>query len=371
MAGPLHGLRVIELAGKGPVPHAGMVLADLGATVVLVQRPGEDHSVLTAGGPDHLLRGRQVIEVDIKSETGRETLLGILEYADIFIEGFRPGVAERVGLGPDVLLTHNPRLIYGRITGWGRHGPLAQRAGHDINYLALTGVLHALGDPPGPPVAPLNLLGDFGGGSMLLLVGILAALWERAQSGQGQVVDAAMVDGVSLLAQMIHAMRAAGSWRDERASNLLDGGAPFYATYACADGGYVAVGALEPQFYAQLLLGLGLDTAQLPEQLDAAGWPRLRAHFRERFASKTREEWVEHFADTDACVTPVLSFGEAHEDEHLHAWETFAVIDGAIQPAPAPRFSRSQVPTPHGPSDRLSDAGQILATWSRPDQTPR
>jgi alpha-methylacyl-CoA racemase len=369
--GPLQGVRVVELAGKGPGPHAAMLLADLGADVVRVERPGEHASVLTGGAPDHLLRGRRIVALDLKDPHDVVVLRDLLAQADVMLEGFRPGVLERLGLGPDVVLEHNSRLVYARITGWGREGDLAPRAGHDINYIALSGVLHAIGPAGQPPVPPLNLLGDFGGGSMLAVIGVLGALVERDRSGHGQVVDVAMVDGVCLLAQMIHAMRGAGTWNDTRGSNLLDGGAPFNTTYACADGGFIAVGALEGEFYAQLVDGLDLDLRELPAQLDPAGWPFLRERFAERFATRSRDEWAEQFAGTDACVTPVLQFEEALHDEHLASRGTFIDLDGVRQPAPAPQFSRTPSPLPAPPPSAPTDARGVLAGWQRHDQTPR
>ncbi|MCK9878930.1 CoA transferase, partial [Frankia sp. Ag45/Mut15] len=333
--GPLAGLRVVELASIGPGPHAAMVLADLGADVIRVERPG-------AGQPtDHTLRNRRWIRVDLKDPAGRTTVLDLLDRADVLLEGYRPGAAERLGLGPEVCLSRNPRLVYGRMTGWGQTGPLADRAGHDINYLSLTGLLHAIGPADRPPVPPLNLVGDFGGGSMLLVCGVLAALWERSVSGVGQVVDAAMVDGASVLAQLMWAFRGMGLWTDDREANTLDGAAPFYSTYTCSDGRYVAVGALEPQFYALLLAGLDLAGETLPGQYDRKGWPVLRARFAGAFASRTRDEWAAVFDGTDACVTPVLTFAEAGSHPHLAARSTIVTIDGVEQAAPAPRFSRT------------------------------
>ena len=284
MPGPLHGLRVVELAAIGPAPHAAMMLGDLGADVVRVDRPVAGFD-LTGGKPDYLVRNRRSVTADLKAESGRELVLRLAARADVLLEGFRPGVAERLGVGPQQCHGVNPRLVYARMTGWGQDGPMAARAGHDLNYISLTGALHAIGPADRPPTVPLNLVGDFGGGSMFLVLGVLAALWERQQSGRGQVVDAAMVDGVSVLTQMMWAFRATGSWSDDREANLLDGGAPFYGTYACADGRWIAVAALEPQFYAQLLAGLGLDGEELPDQLDRSGWPRLRARFTEVIAS--------------------------------------------------------------------------------------
>jgi alpha-methylacyl-CoA racemase len=310
MAGPLTGLRVIELAGIGPGPHAAMILGDLGADVVRVDRPG-------ASGADPMLRNRRFVVADLKSEQGREFVLKLVAKADVLIEGFRPGVTERLGLGPEDCAKVNEKLVYARMTGWGQTGPRSQQAGHDINYISLNGVLHAIGRVNERPVPPLNLVGDFGGGSMFLLVGILAALWERQNSGKGQVIDAAMIDGSSVLVQMMWAMRAMGMWTDERGTNMLDTGAPYYDTYECSDGRYVAVGAIEPQFYAAMLAGLGLDGADLPAQNDRTGWPELRARFTEVFAGRDRDHWAKVFADSDACVTPVLAFGEVETEPHI------------------------------------------------------
>jgi alpha-methylacyl-CoA racemase len=340
-AGPLAGVRVIELGGIGPGPHAAMILADLGADVVRIDRPSGGLEIGRPGAVDPLLRGRRKLVADLKKPGDRKALQRLVERADVIIEGFRPGVAERLGIGPEHCLAVNPRLVYARMTGWGQDGPLAQSAGHDLNYIALTGVLHAIGRSGERPIPPLNLVGDFGGGSMLLVVGVLAALWESQRSGQGQVVDAAIVDGVSVLAQMMWSLIGQRTWVDEPQQNLLDGGAPFYDTYTCADGQHLAVGALEPQFYAALLHGLGLDPAELPAQDDRAGWPILRSRLAERFATRTRDEWAEVFADTDACVTPVLSFQEAAGHPHLVARATIVPGDGGPQAAPAPRFSRT------------------------------
>ncbi|WP_182345873.1 CaiB/BaiF CoA transferase family protein [Tomitella gaofuii] len=337
--GPLAGLRVLELGGIGPGPHAAMLLGDLGADVVRVRRPGG--LVLPPEDRDVLLRGRRLVDLDIKTQ--RDELLDLVERADVLIEGFRPGVCERLGIGPDDCAQRNPRLIYARMTGWGQDGPMAQRAGHDINYLSMTGLLSTIGRNGEPPVPPLNLAADFGGGSMFLVTGVLAALFERQTSGRGQVVDASMVDGVSALGAMPWSFRASGMWQDERESNLLDGGAPFYRVYECADGRYMAVGAIEPQFYALLLEGLELSADDLPMQIDQSRWPELRELFAARFATRTRDEWTKVFADVDACVTPVLTMAEAPDAEHLAARGTLPRTgpDGAPQPAPAPRFSRT------------------------------
>lgn len=361
-AGPLAGLRVVELAGIGPGPHAAMILADLGADVVRIDRPGGlrlDDGVT----PDPTLRGRRFVAANLKEEAGREAVLRLVEKADVLLEGYRPGVTERLGVGPADCHARNPRLVYARMTGWGQDGPLASRAGHDINYISLTGALHAIGRAGERPVPPLNLVGDFGGGSMLLVIGVLAALWEAQRSGQGQVVDAAMVDGVSLLAQMFWGMLANGRWRDEPDANLLDGHAPFYDTYTCADGRHVAVGCLEPQFYAAFLDGLGIDAAELPAQYDQAGWPELRKRFATAFETRTRDEWAAVFDGTDACVTPVLAFGEVTSHPHMAARHTIVERDGVAQAAPAPRFSRTVPETPGRPGGP-EDVEAVLAGWT-------
>ncbi|WP_300016996.1 CaiB/BaiF CoA-transferase family protein [Pseudonocardia sp.] len=362
MAGPLAGLKVVELAGIGPGPHAAMILADLGAQVVRVDRPGGLH-LGVPGAPDPSLRGRRRVAADLKSAEGIETVLRLAERADVLIEGYRPGVTERLGVGPAECHARNPKLVYGRMTGWGQDGPMAQRAGHDINYISLTGALHAIGRSGERPVPPLNLVGDFGGGSMLLVVGVLSALWEAQRSGQGQVVDAAMVDGVSLLSQMFWGFLSQKIWTDERDANMLDGHAPFYDTYTCADGRHVAVGSLEPQFYAALLAGLGIDPAELPEQYDRDGWPTLRARFTSEFASRPRDEWAAVFDGTDACVTPVLAFGEVAVHPHIAARETIVEADGVPQAAPAPRFSRTAAEVPTGAREP-EDVDAVLADWS-------
>jgi len=336
--GPLAGVRVVELGGIGPGPHAAMVLADLGADVVRVRRPGGLQ--MPAEDVDLMHRGKRLVDLDLKKD--RRALLDLVAEADVLIDVFRPGTCERLGIGPQDCAAVNPRLIFARITGWGQHGPLAKSAGHDINYLSQTGALSAIGYRDRPPVVPLNLVADFGGGSMLAVVGIVAALYEREQSGLGQVIDAAMVDGVSLLSQMAWTMKSMGTLRDERESFLLDGAAPFYRTYETADGKYLAVGAIEPQFYARLLAGLGLSADALPAQMDRSAFPAMHALFAERFASKTRDEWTEVFADSDACVTPVLTWSEAARSKHLRARETMVTRHGADQAAPAPRFSRSR-----------------------------
>ncbi|MEE2031458.1 CaiB/BaiF CoA transferase family protein [Rhodococcus chondri] len=359
--GPLAGVRVVELAGIGPGPHAAMILADLGAEVACVRRP--DYNFGPVGPRNPQFRGRILVEADLKDPESKESILALIDRADILIEGFRPGVAERLGLGPDDVLARNPRMIYGRMTGWGQDGPLSLRAGHDINYIALTGLLHAVGRAGERPLPPLNLLGDFGGGSMFLVVGILAALHERNRSGHGQVIDAAMVDGAPMLGHLLWALRSAGQWSDERGTNLLDGGAPFYDTYACADGKYVAVGALEAEFYHQMVTGLGLPAASLPEQHDRSRWAELRTVFEERFATKTRDEWTAVFDGTDACVTPVLDFAEAPEHPHMASRRVFQELAGVVQPAPAPRFSRTPAEPPAPPPIQATTASEL---WKNP-----
>jgi alpha-methylacyl-CoA racemase len=355
--GPLSGVRVVEVASLAPAPFGCMVLADLGAEVLRVDRASPDGGgALGAAAPlgPPLGRGRRSVSVNLKHPDGAAAVVRLAASADVFVEGFRPGVAERLGIGPDECLARNPRLVYGRMTGWGQDGPLAQRAGHDINYIGVAGALEPIGRAGERPVPPLNLVGDFGGGGMLLALGVVAALYERERSGAGQVVDAAMVDGAALLTTFLHGMRAAGMWSEPRGENLLDGGAPFYDTYATADGGYMSVGALEPQFYAALLAGLGLAGDELPPQLDRSGWPVLRERFTAVFATRTRDEWTEIFAGTDACVTPVLAPGEAPAHPHNAARNVFLEADGILQPAPAPRFSRTPAAL-RSPGDEPSD----------------
>ena len=358
--GPLDGVRVIEIASLAPAPFGCMVLADLGADVLRVDRA--DRSGPEARTPvDPLVRGRRSIGLNLKDPAGVGLLLRLIEGTDVLVEGFRPGVAERLGFGPEECARRNPRLVFARMTGWGQEGPLAPTAGHDIDYIGISGALAPIGRAGERPVPPLNLVGDFGGGGMLLAVGVLAALVERERSGLGQVVDAAMVDGSALLTSFIYGMRATGTWRDQRGSNMLDGGAPWYDTYETADGGYVAVGAIEPQFYAALLDGLGLAGADLPGQLDPSGWPELRRRFAEVFASRGRDEWAEVFADTDACVSPVLSMAETPGHPHAVARNAFIDVGGVTQPAPAPRFGRSPAGQPTPPPRPGADTDAVLA----------
>jgi alpha-methylacyl-CoA racemase len=351
----LAGIRVVELAGLAPGPFGCMILADLGADVVQVDRPGPRLAPL---GP--LGRNRRTVTLDLK-DSGIDDFLRLIARADVLVEGFRPGVAERLGFGPSECAASNPGLIYARMTGWGQTGPLAGRAGHDIDYIAVAGALAPLERGGLPPQAPLNLLGDFAGGGMLLAVGVLAALVERARSGRGQVIDAAMVDGSALLTTFLHGAIAAGMWPGPPGSNLLDGGAPFYDTYSTSDGGFVAVGALEPQFYASLLDGLGLAEASLPAQHDVAGWPSLRARFAAVFATRTRDEWTAVFGNRDACVAPVLDPLEAPAFPHMRERSSFVSVGGLTQPAPAPRFSRTPAEPPVEPEPTTVD--EVLASW--------
>jgi alpha-methylacyl-CoA racemase len=359
--GPLTGVRVLELAGLGPGPYCAMLLADLGADVVRVDRPGP-----SAGDPRLALlhRGRRSVVLDLKSPGDLATLLALADAADVLLEGYRPGVAERLGAGPDVCLARNPRLVYARMTGWGQTGPLATTAGHDIGYIARTGALGMLGRADGPPQPPSNLLGDFGGGGMLLAFGICAALFERATSGTGQVVDAAIVDGTASLLAMHWMHRASGLLQDHRGVNLLDGGAPFYDVYETSDGGWLAVGALEPQFYAALVAGLGLD--DLPDRDDPASWPALRTAFAARFRTRTRGAWEAVFAGTDACVEPVLSMGEALQDDQLSSRGTYVAPDGHPQPAPVPRFSRTPGALGLPPPAPGEHTDEVLHDWGVP-----
>ncbi|MEU6836269.1 CoA transferase [Streptomyces sp. G9] len=366
--GPLTGVRVVELAGIGPGPFAAMLLADLGADVVRVDRPGGAGLGID---PAHDLtnRNKRSVVLDLKSDEGPARVLDLVERADILVEGYRPGVAERLGVGPDACLARNPKLVYGRMTGWGQAGPLADRAGHDIAYIALTGTLSMIGRPDEPPTVPANLVGDYAGGSLYLVVGVLAALQHARAHGEGQVVDAAIVDGAAHLATMIHGMLAAGSWQDRRGANLLDGGCPFYGTYATSDGGHMAVGPLEGRFYAEFARLLGIADA-FPDRWDLARWDELRAAVTERFLTRTRAEWTEVFAGTDACVAPVLSLGEAPHHPHLAARSTFVEHGGRTQPAPAPRFSATPVSVRTGPALPGADTEAVAADWDVPGLRP-
>ncbi|KPI19904.1 Alpha-methylacyl-CoA racemase [Actinobacteria bacterium OK074] len=362
--GPLAGVRVVELAGIGPAPFAGMLLADLGADVVHVDRPG-GVSLGIAPEYDVTRRGKRTLTVDLKAPDGPARVLGLAERADILIEGLRPGVTERLGIGPAACHARNPRLVYGRTTGWGQHGPLAPRAGHDIAYLAVTGTLGMIGTPGQPPPPPANLLGDYAGGGLYLVVGVLAALHHARVHGTGQVVDAAIVDGTAHLSAMLHGMLAAGAWQDRRAANLLDGGCPYYGTYETADGRYMAVGALEPRFYAEFTRLLGLDGAD-GARTDVTRWDALRASVAARFRTRTREEWTAVFADSDACVAPVLSLREAPAHPHLAARATFTERDGIPQPAPAPRFSATPTALGERPARLGGDLAEVARDWDVP-----
>ncbi|WP_447910014.1 CaiB/BaiF CoA transferase family protein [Brevundimonas bullata] len=359
--GPLSGLRIIEIDGLGPVTFAGMVLADMGAEVLRLTRGGNaPAAVFDEVGGQVLHRGRSNVPVDLKSPEDRDKVLALIESADALIEGFRPGVMERLGLGPEVCAARNPRLVYGRVTGWGQTGPMAEQVGHDINYIALSGALYPMGAGDQPPSPPLNLVGDYGGGAMMLVSGVLAAMLEARTTGRGRVVDAAMTDGSALLTSLFHALRAQGLWSDQRGANLLDGGTPFYRCYACRDGGFVAVGALEPRFYAALIAGLGLTPDEAP-QFDRDSWPALQARLAALFAMRDRDDWAAHFAETEACVTPVLTMAEAAAHPHNQARGTF-VDAGIIQPAPAPRFgAQAAEVSAERPSQALDKA---LADWA-------
>jgi alpha-methylacyl-CoA racemase len=356
--GPLRGVRVVEFAGIGPGPFACMMLADMGADVVRLDRPGGRRIDAT----DFIDRGRRTVHIDLKSDAGREQALALISRADLLVEGFRPGVMERLGLGPEAALGRNPRLVYGRMTGWGQSGPLAHTAGHDIDYIALTGALAAIG-PAGKPVPPLNLVGDYGGGALYLVVGLLAGLLEARASGKGQVVDAAMCDGASSLMTTFFAMAAKGRWTERREDNILDGAAPFYGTYECADGRFLAVGSIEPQFYATLRGLMGLTDADFDAQHDRSKWPLLREKLARVIRTRTRDEWTALCEETDACVAPVLTLSEAPSHRHLAGRQTFVTHAGQVQPAPAPRFSRTPSAIQQRPMGATESVDGVLANW--------
>lgn len=362
--GPLSGVRVVELAGIGPGPFAAMLLADLGADVVRVDRPGGGALAIN---PEYDItnRNKRSVIVDLKAADGADRVLDLVDRADVLIEGYRPGVAERLGVGPEACHARNPKLVYGRMTGWGQEGPLAQRAGHDIAYIAITGTLGMIGNPGEPPTVPANLVGDYAGGSLYLVVGILAALHHARATGAGQVVDAAIVDGTAHLTSMIHGMLAAGGWQDRRGANLLDGGCPFYGNYETADGGHMAVGALEQQFYDEFIALLGLSD-EAPARKDLARWGELREAVAARFKSRTREEWTAVFEGSDACVAPVLSLREAPAHPHLAARGTFVDHGGITQPAPAPRFSTTPTDVRSGPAQPGADTEAVARDWDVP-----
>lgn len=363
-AGPLAGVRVVHLASLGPGPYAAMLLSDLGCSVTIIDRTHET-LVSVPQGQDPRRRGQHSISLDLKQADARAVALDLIRQADVLIEGMRPGVAERLGLGPDDCLALNPRLVYARVTGWGQTGPLAQRAGHDINYIALSGALHAMGAADSCPAVPLNLLGDYAGGGAFVAMGVMAALFERERSGKGQVIDGAIIDGVASLTAATMGMHAAGRW-GARGTNIFDGSAPWYRTYKTRDGGFVAVGAIEPEFYALLLCGLGLDAAQWPQHQRAC-WPAMADQFAALFAAHDRAHWQIVFGDTDACVSPVLDFNEVAAHPHHQARETYVRIAGVTQPGPAPRLSRSCPPLPDKPPARGDDTDAVLRALGRSD----
>jgi alpha-methylacyl-CoA racemase len=365
--GPLNGLTVVEMAGLGPCPFAGQMLADLGASVIVVDRQAGDDLSREVNR-----RGKRSIALDLKSQGGKEIVLRLAGKADVLIEGYRPGVMERLGLGPRETCARNSRLVYGRMTGWGQHGPLAASAGHDITYLAITGALHAMGEADKPPVPPLNLVADYGGGSMMLVAGVLAALVERGVSGKGQVVDAAMVDGVPAMLGLLFSMRAGGLWSERRADNLLDGAAPFYRCYEAGDGKFVAVGALEPQFFAVLIEKSGMDPDWCTAQMDKRRWPEMTRAFARAFAARTRDEWAAIFEGTDGCVAPVLDFDEAAVHPHNASRDVFRERNGVMQAAPAPRFSRSECAMPDPAGISGADREEVLSHLGfSPDEMAR
>jgi alpha-methylacyl-CoA racemase len=358
--GPLKGLKIIEVSGIGPGPFCGMLLADLGADLVCVDRPGRP---LLDPETDCMRRGKRSIILDLKSPQDTEILLAMVEKADVLFEGFRPGVMEKLGLGPDECMARNPRLVYGRMTGWGQFGPLAQTAGHDINYISLCGALHAIGPKDGKPVPPLSLVGDFGGGALFLALGLVSAILETRESGQGQVIDAAMSDGSALITSIFHSLKAQGQWRTERGSNLLDGGAPFYQAYETRDGKYISIGPIEPHFFTLLLEKTGLDPEKFGPQNDVRRWPGQQRRLETLFKTRTREEWCERLEGSDACFAPVLDFNEAPGHPHNQARETYINVGGMTQPAPAPRFSRTAPEVAYTGRPPGIDRDDILKDW--------
>ncbi|HUR49555.1 MAG TPA: CaiB/BaiF CoA-transferase family protein [Acidimicrobiales bacterium] len=364
-AGPLSGVRVVEIAGIGPGPFAAMLLADMGAEVLRVDRAGSVTPTAADAPPslDLLNRGRRSVGVDLKSTEGAEAVLRLVEHADALIEGFRPGVAERLGIGPDQCLARNARLVYGRMTGWGQDGPMAEAAGHDLNYIALAGALHPIGRADRPPPPPLNLVGDFGGGALYLAFGIVCGVLEARSSGLGQVVDAAMVDGAAHLTTMFHSMKAMGFWRDERESNLLDGGAPFYDTYETSDGKFVSIASLEPKFYAEMRSLAGLEETEWDAQMDRSRWPEMKIRLARVIKSRTQAEWCSAMEGTDACFAPVLTLSEAPLHPHNRQRGTFTEVAGVVQPAPAPRFSRTPGAISRPPAHPGQHTAEALADW--------
>lgn len=362
--GPLAGVTVIEMAGLGPVPLASLILSEMGVDVVRIERQSSDRPFLQLPDDCNLDRhGRSILKLDLKHPQGVELVLRLAENADALVEGFRPGVMERIGLGPDTVLKRNPALIYGRMTGFGQDGPLAGRAGHDITYLALSGILHAIGPGEGKPIPPLNLVGDYAGGTMMLIAGLLAALFQRTRTGKGQVIDASMVEGASMLAAPIHAFMAAGRWNDKRGQNLLDSGAPFYSTYETAGARHMAVGCLEPQFFAEFARLLPLDARFNGAQYDKGVWPQMREEIGAKFRQKTRDQWAAIFAGTDACVSPVLSFAEARQHPHAIARQAYVNVGQFERPAPSPRFSASPTAVAAPPDKTTLDPSAILARF--------
>jgi alpha-methylacyl-CoA racemase len=363
--GPLAGIKVVEFAGIGPAPMAAMMLAEMGATVLRIDRVVDGGLGIPLATRFELLkRSRHIIQLDLKHPQAVALTLHLIDQADALIEGFRPQVMERLGLGPDICLGRNPRLVFGRVTGWGQEGPLAHAAGHDLNYIALTGALHAIGRAGGPPTPPLNLVGDFGGGALYLVVGVLAAIIEARQSGKGQVVDAAMVDGASSLMTSIYGGKASGRLSGPRGTNVTDSGAYFYEVYECADGRYVSVAAIEAKFHAELLRLLEIDPSTMPPQMDRERWPEVKARLAERFRTRTRDEWCALLEGSDACFAPVLSMDEAPDHPHNRARAAFVELDGVHQPAPAPRFSRTQLAPPTPPEALgAADPRAVLAEW--------
>ncbi|MBP2839288.1 CaiB/BaiF CoA-transferase family protein [Pseudomonas sp. PNP] len=362
--GPLKGIKIIEIGSIGPAPFCCMLLADLGAEVVRIDRPaGHDGGAPIDPRFDLLNRSRRSVQMNLKQPDAATAVLRMVEQADVLIEGFRPGVMERLGLGPEVCMQRNPRLVYGRMTGWGQDGPLAQAPGHDVNYISLTGTLHAMGRAGEAPAIPLNLVGDFGGGSLYLALGVLSALLEARTSGQGQVVDAAMVDGAASLMTLIYGLHAADYWQDQRGTNRLDSGAPWYNVYETRDGRHVSIAANETRFYREALTVLGLDEQTLPDQHDQAGWPRLKHQFAEVFKTRTRDEWVALAASTQSCIAPVLSLTEAPDHAHLQQRGSFINVQGVVQPAPAPRFSRTPGAIQNPPPSPGQDADEVLTDW--------
>lgn len=364
MKGPLDGLRVVELGGIGPAPFCAMMLADMGAKVLRIQRPADEQAAPRHDSRfDVLARGRPALSIDLRQPQGKDMVLRLLDDADVLIEGFRPGVMERLDLGPATCLARRPSLVYGRMTGWGQDGPLAHCAGHDINYIALVGALHAIGQSDQPPTVPLNYLGDFGGGAMMLAFGLVCAVLEARQSGQGQVVDAAMTDGAALLSSMMYGMHAAGNWSNRRGENMLDGGAHFYNTYVCADGKSIAIGAVEPKFF-QLLLNLcGMEPPDGYAHLDSDDWPQLKQRMSQLFSTRTRDEWCLLLEATDACFASVLDWDEAPRHPHNQARQTFIEVDGVVQPAPAPRFSRTPTAAPVSGAAMTRNTRSALFDW--------